>query len=61
MDSRQAFVIGAFWDNDELIRFWGSKGSKVKDTLSQQRHPELDAAIEFRFLVFLIIAPFNEE
>jgi len=23
MDFRQTFVIGASWDKDELIRFWG--------------------------------------
>jgi len=25
MDCRQTFVIGASWDRDELIRFWGQK------------------------------------
>jgi len=25
MDFRQTFVIGASWNNDELIKFWGQK------------------------------------
>jgi len=37
MDFRQISVIGASWDRDELIRFWGPK---VKVTL-----------LQFRFLV----------
>jgi len=34
MDSRQTFVVGEYWDKDELIRFLG--GRKVKVTLSQR-------------------------
>jgi len=57
MDVCQTFLIGASWDKDELIRFWGQKVKGQGHIRWRWRRPALDApSVEFRFLVHLCFA-----
>ena len=53
LDFRPTFVIGASWDKDELIKFWGQKGKGqghiiAADVSSSRRYHQ------FRFLVLYL-------
>jgi len=50
MNFRQTFIVGAFWEIDKLIRFWGQK-VKSQGHIIARRRPAHDAAVEFSFLV----------
>jgi len=48
---RQTFFIGAFWDKDKLIMFWGQKVESQGHVITAEASSiAFDAAVEFTFL-----------
>ena len=51
VDLRQTFVIGASWDKDQLVTFWGCHKVLGQGHIIVGEASRPDAAVEVRFLV----------